>query len=439
MKQGARYQTSIILLDKVLTSRTPADNIVTQHFRKSRYIGSTDRRVISNIVYDVLRRYEELSWYLQGIPPQKTGVARLLVLAYACKIQNLSIENIQELCRTNDQESVFFMDPLTSMEQLLLKDMERLKFKDMPRSAQLNVAPWILTRIESTFGSQTDEVISALNQSAPFDLRVNTLKATRQIVLEKLLSEGFEVTPTPWSPIGLRLSERQPLSGHELWKSGAIEIQDEGSQLLALIAETKPGMTVIDYCAGAGGKTLAMAATMENKGRIVATDVADWRLKRSRERLRRAGAHNVEFRSLDDASTQKWLKRQMGRFDRLLIDAPCSGSGTWRRNPDMKRRLDEKDLDELVAKQDQILNHAHNLVKVGGRLIYATCSLFAEENDQQIHKFLTHHPNFKLLPISQIWHSVLDTDCPVTTDTLQLTPNLHNVDGFFVAVMERTS
>jgi 16S rRNA (cytosine967-C5)-methyltransferase len=439
MRQGARYQAAIILLEQILTSRTPADNIVTQYFRKSRYVGSSDRRVISNLVYEILRRHDELSWYLQSIPPQKAALARLLTLAFAFKIQQLTIQNIQELCKKNDGESNFFMDPLTPMEHLLLKDMERLKFEDMPPSAQLNVTPWILKRIESTFGPQTEDTIRALNQPAPFDLRVNTLKATRQIVLEQLSGEGLEVTPTPWSPVGLRLSDRQPLTGHELWKNGALEIQDEGSQLLALLTEAKPGMTVMDYCAGAGGKTLAMAATMENKGRIVASDIATWRLTRSKERLRRAGAHNVEFRSLDDGSTTKWLKRQAGRFDRVLIDAPCSGSGTWRRNPDMKRRLEEKDLEELVAKQEQILNQAHGLVKVGGRLIYATCSLFAEENDDQIRKFLAHQPNFKLLPISQVWHSVLGTQCPVTTDTLQLTPHLHNVDGFFVAVMERTS
>ena len=202
-------------------------------------------------------------------------------------------------------------------------------------------------------------------------------------------------------------------------------------------------MAVMDFCAGAGGKTLAMEATMQNRGRIVATDVATWRLNRSRERLRRAGAGNVEFRGLEDEATIKWLKRQSARFDRVLVDAPCSGSGTWRRNPDLKRRFCEQDLKELVVKQQQILERAASLVKSGGdnkpagRLIYATCSLFAEENTLQVQKFLDTHADVRLLPIGSIWSSVLGATCPVTSDMLQLTPHTHAVDGFLIAVLER--
>jgi len=431
MTPGARLQATIVLLDAVLSSDAPADRVVTQYFRQCRYMGSTDRRVISESVYQILRRYEEVAWYLQGVPYHRQDWARLLALAYTHKVQRVSPDQIQTLC----QGGSFTPTPLSPVEQMLLKEIGRLEPGAMPLPVRLNIPAWSLPHLEATFGNEMEAAVSALNQPAPLDLRVNTLKTTRDRVLEQLNTEGFEATPTPWSPVGIRLKERRPLSGHELWKKGEIEVQDEGSQLLALLVNARPGMAVIDYCAGAGGKTLALAATMENRGRIVATDLAEWRLERSRERLRRAGIHNVEFRSLNDEATIKWLKRQAARFDRVLVDAPCSGSGTWRRNPDLKRRFLEKDLSELITKQQLILRRAASLVKPGGRLIYATCSLFKGENDNQITAFLNAHPNFHLIPVKEIWSSIFKTPFPGKEGTLQLTPHTHQVDGFFMAVM----
>jgi 16S rRNA (cytosine967-C5)-methyltransferase len=448
MRAGARLQAAKTLLEKILATPAPADSVVTGYFRQCRYMGSTDRRVISEAVYQILRRYEELSWYLQGVPAHKADWGRLLVLAYAHKIQNLSLSQIEALCQKENHDrdhenNKFDLTPLSPMEKLLLTQMDQLKPEAMPLPIRLNISEWLLPRLQNAFGDQLEAAIEALNQPAPLDLRVNTLQATREAVLMQLQAEGFEATATPWSPVGIRLVERRPLSGHDLWKRGDIEVQDEGSQLLALLADAQSGMAVVDFCAGAGGKTLAMAATMQNKGRIVATDVAAWRLTRSRERLRRAGVNNVEFRGLEEEATIKWLKRQAGRFHRVLVDAPCSGSGTWRRNPDLKRRFCENDLFELVAKQQQILSRAAALVKPakenapGGRLIYATCSLFEEENVSQVEKFLEAHPNFRLVPIGEIWNSVLGSSCPLNNDMLQLTPHAHSVDGFFIAVMER--
>ncbi|MBX9805355.1 MAG: RsmB/NOP family class I SAM-dependent RNA methyltransferase [Alphaproteobacteria bacterium] len=437
MREGARLQAAITLLDKILASPAPADSVVTGYFRQCRYMGSTDRRVISEIVYQSLRRYEELAWYLQGVPAKKSGWPRLLILAYAHKIQNLTAPQIQALCQQEGQRNTFDPEPLSPLEIMLLEEMNRLKPGTMPLEVRLNIPAWVLPHLKATFGDQLEEAVHALNQPAPLDLRVNTLKATRDAVLKTLLGQGFEAIPTPWSPLGIRLKERRPLSGHELWIRGDIEVQDEGSQLLALLVEAKSGMAVVDFCAGAGGKTLAMATTMENRGRIVATDVALWRLERSRERLKRAGVNNVEFRNLEDDATVKWLKRQAGRFDRVLVDAPCSGSGTWRRNPDLKRRFNEQDLKELVVKQQQILTRAAPLVKEGGRLVYATCSLFSEENTAQVQQFLNTHPEFQILPIGEIWTCVFGTPCPMEGETLQLTPHTHAVDGFFIAVMER--
>lgn len=436
MKEGARLQAVQILLDQILTSTAPADNVITGYFRQCRYMGSSDRRMISQSTYQILRRYEELVWYLQGASSAPSVTGRLLVLAYAHKMLGLSIPQIQELC----QGEKFTLEPLSTLEHLLLKEMARLTPESMPLAVRLNIPDWVMPRLQATFGTDLEDAVQALNQPAPFDLRVNTLKTTREAVLQNLRKDRFEAIPTPWSPVGIRLGERRPLSGHTLWKQGHIEVQDEGSQILALLSDAQPGMAVLDFCAGAGGKTLAMAATMCNQGRIVATDVATWRLSRSRERFRRAGANNVEVRVLEEG-TLKWLKRQSGRFDRVLVDAPCSGSGTWRRNPDLKRHFTEQDLKELVQKQQEILLRAAPLVKPGGRLIYATCSLFAEENGDQIKIFLEASPHFGLIPISDIWPSVLRTPFPFedkANHTLQLAPHTHQVDGFFMAVMERT-
>ncbi|MBM3469039.1 MAG: RsmB/NOP family class I SAM-dependent RNA methyltransferase [Alphaproteobacteria bacterium] len=442
MKQGARFQAAIILLDKILGVTTPADQVITSYFRHNRYIGSGDRRTISEIVFQILRRYEELSWYistvLQGSTHKgNTNKARLLVLIYAHKIQNLTVQDIQALFHFKSPEDKYGPPPLTTLEHMFLKESEKLTPDQMPVHARYNVPLWALPHLKMVFGEYIEEALPTLNQPAPLDLRVNTLKAARENVLAKLQEEGFNALPTPLSPIGIRLSERHPLANHPLWKDGHIEIQDEGSQLLALLADARPDMAVLDFCAGAGGKTLVMAATMHNKGRIVATDVALWRLNRSRERLRRAGVYNVEFRSLEDAQSGKWLKRQNQRFDRVLIDSPCSGSGTWRRNPDLKMRFKEEDLAELLIKQAHILERASPLVKPGGRLVYATCSLFKEENQTQVENFLTHHPDFHLIPLTDIWTSVLKSPCPTNNTMLQLTPYEHHVDGFFVAVMER--
>jgi 16S rRNA (cytosine967-C5)-methyltransferase len=457
MKDGSRLQAAIVLLEKILASASPADGIITAYFRNCRYIGSGDRRAISEMVYRILRHYQELGWYLQGIPAEKTGWARLMVLAYAHLFQKLSQDQIHNLCQKSKNSGIQLSDkqkqsspshvdarddrfapaPLSPLEAMVINEMDRLKPNTMPEWVKLNVPEWMLERLKATFGKDTFKAVQALNQAAPFDLRVNTLKTTREDVLSELNSNGFKAVPTPWSGVGVRLTDRRPLSGHELWAQGHIEVQDEGSQLLGLLTDARPGMAVLDFCAGAGGKTLTMAATMHNRGRIVATDIAAWRLDRSRERVRRAGVNNVEFRPLEEEATLQWLKRQSRRFDRVLVDAPCSGSGTWRRNPDLKRRFTESDLEELKVKQQQILVRAAPFVKPGGRLVYATCSLFIEENSDQIHTFLESNKDFSLYPVTTVWEDVLKSPCPESGDTLQLTPHTHHVDGFFIAIMER--
>jgi len=308
----------------------------------------------------------------------------------------------------------------------------------MPAWVKGEYPEWLEPRLTASLGDRLAAEMAALRDEAPVDLRVNTLKTDRDAAQAALAAEGLKAEPTKLSPIGLRLPARITLSAQQAFKDGLVEVQDEGSQLLALLTGAKPGMAVVDFCAGAGGKTLALAATMENKGRLVACDVNERRAEKAVLRLRRAGVHNVTRRLLESES-DKWVKRQSGTFDRVLVDAPCSGSGTWRRNPDAKWRLSEQSLEELVALQGRILASAARLVRPGGRLVYSTCSLLAAEDREQVDKFLAAHPDFKLVQLPQVWAETLGGDCPLTEDCLFLNPSIHGTDGFFAAVMERTA
>jgi 16S rRNA (cytosine967-C5)-methyltransferase len=271
--------------------------------------------------------------------------------------------------------------------------------------------------------------MAALSTPAPLDLRVNTLKTTRDAAIIALAREGLEARPTQFSPWGLRLAPRQSVTGAKAFQDGLVEIQDEGSQLIALLVDAQPGMRVADYCAGAGGKTLAIATTMENKGHIIACDVSGPRLEAAIKRLRRAGIHNAERHLLEPGD--KWAKRQAQKFDRVLVDAPCTGTGTWRRNPDARRHLTETDLTELLAKQSAILDQAQKLTKPGGKLVYATCSLLNDENEIQVEAFLARHPSFQRIPITAPLPAALHGPY------LSLSPRQNGTDGFFAAVLVR--
>ncbi len=278
--------------------------------------------------------------------------------------------------------------------------------------------------------------MTALLEPAPVDLRINTLKGPREGAVAALVAEGIHPAPTPMSPVGLRLSARTQLSAQDAFRKGLIEVQDEGSQLAALLLGAKPGEAVVDYCAGAGGKTLAIAAQMQNKGRLAALDIDKRRSERAAERLRRAGVFNTT-RHLLAAEGDPWIKRRASTMDRVLVDAPCTGTGTWRRNPDARWRLQPDDLARLIESQKAILNNAVRLVKKGGRLVYVTCSLLVEENEAQIDAFLATHPEFAVVPIQEAWAESIGGICPVEGSYMRLTPARNNTDGFFAAVMQR--
>jgi len=274
------------------------------------------------------------------------------------------------------------------------------------------------------------------------DLRANRGKVNREQAAAALAGAGIETAPTALSPLGLRVADgRAPVSATKAFKEGLVEVQDEGSQLIALMVGAKPGTRVCDFCAGAGGKTLALAAQMENKGQLLAFDVLKGRLDRAQTRIRRAGFHNIERKLLKD-HRDPWLKRRKGKFERVLVDAPCSGVGAWRRNPDARWRIGLEEIERLSALQGEILESAQRLVEPGGRLIYATCSLLPEENEAQVSAFLAAHTDFHLLRPAEVWREAVggETPFPGGEDdlTLTLTPARHGTDGFFMAVMERT-
>ena len=407
---AARIASAIELLAEIVTAEArPADAIANDYFRSRRFIGSTDRRAISDRVWSVLRSYRRLSWSLRD------HVTPRLLIAASLLLEDTSFSILTDLF----SGARFAAAPLDDTERTTLRRLEgrKLDHPSMPEAVRYEIPDWLLPHLTARFGSHLAAELTALLQPAPLDLRVNLLKATRDQAIAALATESIEATPTPHSPWGLRIPTRRAVTTGNAFRSGLVEIQDEGSQLIAAITDARPSMRVADYCAGAGGKTLALAMTMQNRGSLVACDVSAVRLEASVRRLRRAGVHNVERHLVEPGD--KWAKRRAASFDRVLLDAPCTGTGAWRRNPDARLRLAEHDLVELLHKQREIIDRAAPLVRVGGRLVYATCSLLTEENEAQVTDFLARDARF------------------VQVDALTLTPARDGTDGFFAAVLER--
>ncbi len=426
---SARLLAAIELLEEIASAgRRPADAVANNFFRERRFIGSGDRRAVSDRVWGVLRSRRRLGWWLDraGAHP-----APRLLLSASLLLEGWTLAGVEQ----GFSGGQFAPAPLATEEKNVIRGMEgrTLDHPDMPVPVRLEIPDWILPALQDRFGPVLAAEMASMAEPAPLDLRVNSLKATVEEARQALLSEGIEAEPTPYSPWGLRVAHRRAVTSGPAFQSGIVEIQDEGSQLVSHLASAAPGMRVADWCAGAGGKTLAIAAMMENRGHIVACDVSEARLDGAVKRLRRAGVHNVERHLTVDGD--KWVKRRARSFDRVLVDAPCTGTGTWRRNPDGRLRLTENDLAELLPKQARILDTAERLVRPGGRLVYATCSLLRDENEDQIEGFLARHADFTMIPVSAAW--TLDVAVPCADPFLVLTPRRHGTDGFFGAVLER--
>ena len=431
MTPAARLAAAIDLLEDIDSAgRKPADAVANDFFRARRFIGSGDRRAVSDRVWGVLRARRRLGWWLGrgGAHPS----ARLLVAA-ALLLDGWAMTGVEQ----SFSGGQFAPPPLGTGEKAVLRPLEgrTLAHPEMPEPVLLEVPDWIVGPLQERFGADLATEMAAMGEPAPLDLRVNVLKSTVQAARAALLAEGIEAAPMPYSPWGLRVAHRRAVTSGAAFQTGAVEIQDEGSQLVAHVTGAAPGMRVADWCAGAGGKTLALAAAMENRGQIVACDVSEARLAGAVRRLRRAGVHNVERHLTVDGD--KWVKRRAQSFDRVLVDAPCTGTGTWRRNPDGRLRLTEADYAELQPKQAGILDAAQRLVRPGGRLVYATCSLLRGENEAQVDGFLARNAGFRVVSVSQVWG--LAAPVPCDDPYLVLTPHRHGTDGFFAAVLERAA
>ena len=430
MTPGARIAAAIELLAAFQAQpRRPADAIAHEFFRARRFIGGGDRRDVGDTVWGVVREQARLEWWLDRAGADPTP--RLLVLAFVALVQNRA----PAMLFTPD---VYGPATLNTAELALAEGMrgQAVLHSEMPEAARLNLPGWAIPGLTERFGAELPAEAMAMQGGAPVDLRVNLLRGTRQAAQAALAGEGIVTETTLYSPWGLRLTGRTPIGAARAYTSGLVEIQDEGSQLIAGIVGAKPGMRVADVCAGAAGKTLALAMGMANKGRITACDVSAPRLAGAVKRLARAGVDNVETHLFTPGD--KWHKRRAGSFDRVLVDAPCTGTGTWRRNPDARHRTTAQDLAELVAKQHDILSMAAVLTRPGGLLVYATCSLLPEEDERQVDRFLAEHAGFSRLPLAAAWADAgLPGDPPGTGQDLLMTPARHGTDGFFAAVLRR--
>jgi len=429
---GAQVAAAIEILTAIDVENRPADDVAAEYFRRRRYIGSKDRAQIAGHVYAVLRHRAALDWWMA-----KYGIGtepRARVLASLVLVEGWRPDAILACC-DGDR---FRPARLGHIEEGFIRDLatRTLRHPEMPRAVANDLPDWLEPYLDRVFGRGLEREMAALSGPAPTDLRVNLLRADREEVRRALAAEGVAAEPTPLSPVGLRLRERVPLGKLAAFEHGLIEVQDESSQIAALLADARPGMRVVDFCAGAGGKTLALAAGMNNRGKLVACEVSQRRLDRAARRLRRAGVTNVERRGLS-GERDKWVKHHKAGFDRVFADVPCLGTGTWRRNPDAKWRMRPKDLAELVERQQLILRSAARLVRPGGRLIYATCSLLRDEDEAQAEAFLAAETDFSLLPMARVWEETIGGASPGGEDYLRLTPARHGTDGFFVAIFER--
>lgn len=435
MTPGARYAAVIKLYDMVMEANRPADQVLHLYFKQRKFIGSKDRRFIAETLFTVLRHFARLEWWAARYDVSTKG--RAITLLWLALGTNCDLNDVRSLF----DGAGYSPNPMSPHEMdvvahALKQDMMP---SDMPEDVAMECPEWAYQSLKKCYGDNFRDEMLAMQEEAPLDMRVNTLKAKREPVLKRLQKDGFEIAATPFSPLGLRVQGRPPFSMHPLYKDGWMEVQDEGSQMLALLCGVQSGEWVVDFCAGAGGKTLALAAQMQNKGRIWACDIEQNRLENSRKRLRRAGIHCVETQLLDDEEDD-WVRKHKDKADCVLIDAPCSGLGTWRRNPFSRWQNLGPSVKALIAVQERILQSASRLVKPGGRLIYATCSMLPEENQEQVDKFLQANPKFKAVPLEDNWQRngmELPEGLDLSVPSLQLTPRRHDTDGFFVSAMQR--
>jgi 16S rRNA (cytosine967-C5)-methyltransferase len=401
-----------------LTFERPADVTLRTWFRANPNLGSRDRAFVADASFAVLRHLRRLESAIGSREP------RPLILAALVLVLGRSARSLEPLLKPGEGD--------------WLNGLSRKGAATDSPAIRLSLPDWLHDRLVAAHGPElTERIAQSMLNTAPLDLRVNTFVTRRDDVLAKLRESGIEAVATTLSPWGVRLRDKASLERHALVTSGFVEVQDEGSQLVALLMEAKRGQMVVDFCAGAGGKTLALGAAMRSEGRLYAFDTSEKRLANFDPRLKRSGLSNVHPERIAHENDAR-VKRLAGKIDSVLIDAPCSGTGTLRRNPDLKWRGSAAGLDELTAKQGAILESASRLVKPGGRVVYATCSLLPEENEGVVERFLASHPGWTVRNAPEILGRQGVTgvgDGPF----LSLLPHLHGTDGFFAAVLEKNA
>ncbi len=428
MHLGGRIQAAIEVLQEVENKHRPAGDALRDWGRAHRFAGSGDRAVIGNLVFDALRKRRSLAQLMAD------DGARAAILAVVAREWAVTVETLEAACA----------DP-HGPDNLSADERDRLSGESNAPTAgspMLDIPEWLSAQFGQVFGDDLQVECAALGDRPPIDLRVNSLKSTREKVLKALSRFGAKACLT--SPVGVRVdapadADRYPnLEAEAAHGKGWFETQDEGSQIAALLATAKPGEQVLDLCAGAGGKTLALAGAMRNKGQIYAYDKDRTRLRRIFERLKRAGVRNSQ---VIEAADEKALSNLDNRMDLVFVDAPCSGSGTWRRRPDAKWRLSSAALERRLEEQRDVLALAAGKVRPGGRLVYVTCSLLPQENGKQVQTFLADHADFTPLAVTDLWTKSFDAAVPRSSNGadngIVLTPHANSTDGFYVAVMER--
>ena len=395
----------------------PTDAIVSRFFRDNRGLGPRERATLSGTVYNVLRKKLLFDHYApSGSGPKER---RLAILGFY-------------------GPGDYLRSALTDQETNWLDQCEKINVADLMERHRHNLPEWLVQPLKDQLGAEFWPLAESLNQGAGLDLRVNAFNSKRADVQKELAQAGIKAVPTPYSPWGLRIAGKPTLNKMDAFVRGAFEVQDEGSQLLAMLLDAKRGEMVVDFCAGAGGKTLAIGAAMRSTGRLYAFDTSAHRLDALKPRLARSGLSNVHPAALAHERDDR-IKRLAGKIDRVLVDAPCSGLGTLRRHPDLKWRQTEKSVAELATMQSAILQSAARLLKPGGRLVYATCSLLAQENEAVAQAFSQANPDFTALDVGEVL-SELKVDDAATLCSgpyLRLWPQRHGTDGFFAAVWQR--
>lgn len=429
MKPGARISAAIEVLDTIINRHQPVAIALSDWGKAHRFAGSGDRNAIGHLVYDALRRRSSIAWALDADTP------RALAIGAAPAAYRMGADEVAAACDGSSHAP----EPLSETER---EGLTR-SLNEAPDHIRADVPEWLWPSFVSAFGANAVAEGQRLAERAPADLRVNTLKATREKVL-KALAE-FGAVATELSPVCVRVpppagTARTPnLEAEAAFQAGWCEIQDEGSQVAALMAGAGPRMQVLDLCAGAGGKTLALAAVMQNTGQIYAYDEDRNRLKPIFERVKRAGVRNAQILRGGD---EEALRALGPRFDLVLVDAPCTGTGVWRRRPESKWKLKPRNIEERQAEQAAVLATARQLVRAGGQLVYVTCSLLPQENSLTVETFLASAPEFSLLPFGPVWRERLGSEPPTSADGatggLQLTPAAHGTDGFFIAILQRS-